>query len=201
MLKYNSLYSSLDSFWGDVPSKCAYEILKCFTPDSAKKILDLGSGEGRNSLLFARNGFKVTAVDVSNVGIEKIRGKIKNTNLEINTIVADISEMEINNDYDVIFSMGVLHYIQREKRDKVFQMLKQHTKIGGYNSISVFVKKPYNKELRSESEIENLFYSGELMRYYADWKILYFEEKEKQCNSNNVKHTHIKNTILAQRVS
>ena len=80
-------------------------------------------------------------------------------------------------------------------------MIKQHTKIGGYNCISVFVKKPYNKELRSEFEIENLFYSGELMSYYADWKILNIEEKEKQCNSNNVEHVHIKNTILAQKIS
>ena len=38
-------------------------------PEQPLKLLDIGCGEGRNAVFFARNGYNVTAFDISEKGI------------------------------------------------------------------------------------------------------------------------------------
>lgn len=40
---------------------------------TGSRVLDLGSGEGRNALFLAERGFDVTAVDISEAGIRRQR--------------------------------------------------------------------------------------------------------------------------------
>ena len=53
------------------------------------RALDVGCGNGRNSLQLARAGFKVTAIDLSAVGIAKLQDSALTAGLEIETIVGD----------------------------------------------------------------------------------------------------------------
>ena len=58
------------------PSAFAQDSISHFPLDS--QILELGCGNGRDSLFFARNGFRVFACDQSQQSI----GKLKKSNLE-----------------------------------------------------------------------------------------------------------------------
>ena len=40
-------------------------------PTRPLKVLDIGCGEGKDAVFFARNGYDVTAFDLSKEGIEK----------------------------------------------------------------------------------------------------------------------------------
>jgi tellurite methyltransferase len=55
--------------WGTVPSRLARD-LAALVPSGAR-VLDLGCGEGRDSVYFASRGYEVTGLDVSAAGLEK----------------------------------------------------------------------------------------------------------------------------------
>lgn len=54
------------------------------------RVLCLGAGEGRNAIWLAKQGFEVTAVDASQVGIEKLRQRTDAEDLQIEAIRADV---------------------------------------------------------------------------------------------------------------
>ena len=199
-MDYNSVYKNAKLFWKEQPSDICLEILDKFPPDKFPKIIDIGAGEGRNAIFFAKQGYKVTAVDISKNGINKIKKIAKIQGVEIKTIVEDITNLKIEDTYDIVFSMGTLHYVESQKRKELFERLKESTRFEGINVISVFVYKPFIKELRTDSEIRNLFCSGELMSYYGEWKILNTMEKIKECKSGGIPHQHAKNVVIAQKM-
>src|SRR5262249_61919566 len=57
--------------WGKAPSGFAREIADRLTPSA--RVLDLGCGEGRDSVYFASRGFEVTGLDVSADAVAKGR--------------------------------------------------------------------------------------------------------------------------------
>lgn len=65
--------------------------------------LDIGSGDGRNSLYLARRGYAVTAVDLSQVGLDLTRQQAQAGDLPVTTVRADINTFDIGeNRWDLI---------------------------------------------------------------------------------------------------
>ena len=61
--------------FGVSPSIAAINAEKTFKREGISNILELGSGQGRDTLFFAKNGFHVQALDYSRAGIESINKK------------------------------------------------------------------------------------------------------------------------------
>ncbi len=61
--------------FGTSPSEPAQTAVGLFKKEGAKTILELGSGQGRDTLFFARSGFRVYALDYSEAAIRTIREK------------------------------------------------------------------------------------------------------------------------------
>ena len=70
------------------------------------RVLCLAEGEGRNAVWLAGQGFDVTAVDASGVGLHKARRLAAERGVEIRTIHADLATFAIEPDaWDVIVSI------------------------------------------------------------------------------------------------
>lgn len=70
------------------------------------KILSLAEGEGRNAVFLAQQGYAVTAVDSSQVGLDKAQKLAQEYGVKIDTILADINEFEITpNTWEGIISI------------------------------------------------------------------------------------------------
>ena len=74
---WNKVYSNDYSFFGDEPSKFALICFEKFVKHKVQKILELGCGQGRDSLFFASKGLEVYAIDSSKVAIEDLATKAK----------------------------------------------------------------------------------------------------------------------------
>ncbi len=66
--KWNKKYGSTPLLFPGEPSQVLIKLTRELSPGRA---LDLASGEGRNAFHLAREGWKVTAVDFSDVAVEK----------------------------------------------------------------------------------------------------------------------------------
>ena len=61
--------------FGDEPSEPARTAAELFRKEGRTNILELGGGQGRDTIFFAKNGFKTTVLDYSDAGIKAIAAK------------------------------------------------------------------------------------------------------------------------------
>lgn len=198
---YDIKYAGAEFYWGLTPSATCDRVIEIIKPgaDYHPSLIDLGCGEGRNAVYFARNGFNVTGLDVSRPGIEKMARYAADTGVRVTAIHADIRHYEFDRSYDVIFSTGTLHYLPPEIRLKCFRNYKDHTTPGGLNAFSVFVEKPFIARAPDAEPSAYLYKSGELMGYYWDWEILYCTEEIFDCLSSGIPHRHATDRIIARK--
>ena len=69
-----------------------------FLREEAQRIPGLGDGEGRNGVWLAEQGYAVTAVHLSRVGLAKTQKLAARRGVEIETIFADLADFPIEPD-------------------------------------------------------------------------------------------------------
>lgn len=197
---YNQRYDKSELYWGDKPSSMAFRILESKPPTSQLHLLDVGCGEGKDAIFFARNGYQISAFDAAEVGIAKAQEVSSSLNLEIDFQVADINEYQPQETFDVVFSSGVLQYLRPNLRKPFIDSLKNKTTANGIHVLHTFVSKPFLERAPDAEASEALWSSGELMSLYHDWQIEWSVEEIKDCMSSGVPHRHAHNRILARKV-
>lgn len=80
------MYETNADMFGKNPSYPARKAVEMFTNEGAKRILELGSGQGRDTLFFARHGFQVYALDYSDEGLDAIQRKAEALGLSVSVI-------------------------------------------------------------------------------------------------------------------
>ncbi|OHA84152.1 MAG: hypothetical protein A2937_01120 [Candidatus Yonathbacteria bacterium RIFCSPLOWO2_01_FULL_47_33b] len=149
------------------PRQIVYDILKY--KDSGT-VLDMGAGFGRHSLFLAYKGFQVTAVEIEDDRLKRLRSQAEKLGVNIHTIQGDVADFVPKEKYDVILSTMVLHFLTKETAHKALETMQAHTNKDGLNVVSVYTDenpagiRPY------------LFMKNELGDVYHDWKILEYEE-------------------------
>ena len=75
-------FSSKPEMFGVEPSAVARLALNFFKKNKIKNIIELGAGQGRDSIFFANYGLKVTALDYSKSAVKRIKDKSFEAELE-----------------------------------------------------------------------------------------------------------------------
>ena len=200
---YDSRYDQEEYYWGLMPNRICYDIMKLLPPVKPYRVLDIGCGEGKDAVFMAKCGYAVTAFDVSEQGIEKAKRLAEHNQVNVRFFKADILDYHPEREYDVIFCSGMLHFIPESRREELCGSLKSHTADMGINALNVFVQKPFITRSFQNPEDEKLrhpWYSGELFGYYHDWLFHTCREEVFDCNSGGVPHRHCMDTLIAQRV-
>lgn len=86
---WNERYAASERVFSADPDGTLVELAGGLPPGRA---LDLGAGEGRNSLWLASLGWRVTAVDLSDVALTRLAASAAEHDLEVTTEVADMNE-------------------------------------------------------------------------------------------------------------
>lgn len=198
---YNKNYSEKYYYWGKIPSSTAKKLIEILSKINlpGKKLMDLGCGEGRDAIFFAKKGFDVLAIDISEQGLKKAEKYAEEEKIKIETLKKNIIDYRLDKKYDIIISTGTLHYLPPKQRAEKFQNYKEFTNNGGINAFSVFVKKPFIEKAPDADPNAYFFKSGEIITYYWDWEILYCTEEIFDCNSSNIPHKHAVNRIIARK--
>jgi len=195
---YDARYDGPGYYWGRAPSSNCCRVLQLMPPDRPLRLLDIGCGEGRDAVFFARNGYLVTAFDASSRGVEKARQFAEEVGVHIDSFVADINEYRIDLPFDVLFSTGVFQYVPQESREALFEHYRERTAPGGLNAFSALVSKPFIPRAPDGEPSAHRWISGELLTYYRDWKVEYSAEEIFDCMSSGVPHQHAINRMIAR---
>lgn len=107
---------------------------------SGGRVLCLAEGEGRNAVFLAQNGYQVTAVDISEVGLNKALKLASERGVEIATQVVDLADYSLGEQqWDGIVSIWV--HMPDAIRQHVHAQIAPALKQGG-----VFILEAYTYE-------------------------------------------------------
>lgn len=166
---------------------------------SKGSVLDLGCGDGRNALYAACLGYDVTATDISEAGIDKLKRLAEEMNVSINATVEDMRAFKGDKSFDVIITHGCLHLLAREEWKKVLDNILVATAPNGFNITVVFTNTvPAPPDM--EPFFKGLFNEGELYEYYSDW-IIHYKESHifEDDHDGGIHHAHAVNRVIAQK--
>lgn len=94
------------------------------------KILSLAEGEGRNAVFLAKQGYSVTAVDSSSIGLRKAQKLAEDNGVVIECVHADLTEFEFGeNCWDGIIS--IFCPLPSELRADVYKKVESSLRTGG----------------------------------------------------------------------
>lgn len=100
-------------------------------------LLDLACGDGPNALYFAERGYRVTAVDFSEIALTRLKGFALEKKLHVRCLEADLSsEMNFDSSFDLGFDSIILSHFKPEY--SLLQKITRWLKPGGVLAICTF---------------------------------------------------------------
>ena len=168
-------FSNKPEMFGLTPSLSAKKALKIFQERKINKIIELGAGLGRDSILFANNSIQTLALDYSKAGIEIINKKNKEKNLSnfLSTKVFDIrqdlpfEDNSIEGFYShMLYCMALTDEDLKKLNSEILRVLKP----GGLNI--------YTVRHIDDGDFKNGIHRGEDL-YENDGFIVHYFSKEK----------------------
>lgn len=100
---WNRRYATSELIWTADPNRFLVDEVRGLAPGRA---LDVAAGEGRNAVWLARHGWQVTAVDFSDVGLDKARQLAERAGVSVDLVCADAT-----NPIDATFDLVVVLYL------------------------------------------------------------------------------------------
>lgn len=195
---WNNLYSK-DDYFGTGQTILADFAKIIIEENNISTLLELGCGQGRDSLFFTNFVSNVTSVDISENAINFVK-KIKNernlTNLDL--FVHDIKEPLdfLDKSFDMVYSNLALQFFDINQLNEIFSNI---SKIMSNDSFFMFsTKKPGDKYFNFGEKIsENSFEYKDITRHFFEkseithlleqnFQIISFEEDEHQNLDNTI---------------
>jgi tellurite methyltransferase len=110
-------------------------------------------------------------------------------------------DFRLSTQFDILFSSGVLHYVNRKQRKEIFDNYKRYTNNDGMHFLNVFVQKPFIAPPPEKEPNAYTWTSGELLSHYHDWLIESSPEVVFDCNSSGIPHQHAMSKLITKKVS
>lgn len=178
------------------------EVVHAATIVKPGKTLDLGCGNGRNSLYLAANGYDVTAWDKNPMSIQNLQSIREAEGLEnLQVAVHDLNTLSFDGEYDFILSTVVMMFLEANTIPRLIDNMQRCTKPGGYNLIVAAMD---TDDFPCTVGFPFAFKTGELKNYYKGWDLLKYNEDVGELHRTDEKGNRIKlrfATMLARRES
>lgn len=176
------------------------EVLHAATLIAPGKALDLGCGNGRNSLYLAANGFDVTAWDKNPASISNLERIRQAEGLEnLRTAIKDLNALSLDGEYDFILSTVVMMFLEAKTIPGLIANMQRCTRPGGYNLIVAAMD---TDDFPCTVGFPFAFKPEELRNYYAGWALLKYNEDVGELHRTDASGKRIKlrfATMLARK--
>lgn len=155
--------------------------------------LDLGCGLGRHSVYMASKGFDVTAVDLSDYGVNNLKVWAEKENLHIDTVVCNMLKLPFaDNSFDCIMAYNVIYHTDTNGFLAALSEIRRVLRPGGELFLTLISKDTYsfqhvdqykmldaNTLLRDEDETEKdvpHFYVNitDIRIIFAEWEFEWY---------------------------
>ena len=149
--------------WANVTDKTAwlepceesYYYLNKWKREGRRSVLDLGCGLGRHSILFAKGGFKTTAVDVSDEALSFLKKYSKEQGTDILVRKADMLLLPFaDNAFDCVFAMHSAGHTDSKGMKTLMEELRRVLKPDGSVFMTLCSKETYTYQQQGLQRID-----------------------------------------------
>jgi tellurite methyltransferase len=178
------------------------QTLRVLKNRSVGRVLDVGAGEGADTIRLAMLGYHVDAVELSGVGAQKIEWFADEAGVgdRVRVFPSDIQDFTPDGLYDVVICNGVLHYI--EDKSSVIELVQEATRPGGVNVVSLWSDYTPVPDCHESVAIYCDPEDGVVTASYKEWpkEIIYFErDKLESAHSDLPEHRHSHIKLIASK--
>lgn len=107
--------------WTQSKPQTSLDFIQSLGNDTSKRIIDIGGGESLLVDFLLQEGYEnITVLDISNNALEKAKNRLGDKADLVNWIVADISEFEPEEEYDIWHDRAVFHFLTEESDVKKY---------------------------------------------------------------------------------
>lgn len=135
---FDEFYSDTELAYGDEPTPSLARMIE--DAPAGGRVLDLGCGDGRNSLFLAGKGFRVTSVDRSAVGVASMLRAARRWSLDrrISGVVADARRLCFHGArFDLAAAVTLLDHLPEVEIDPLLDRLAGTLEPGGLLLVKV----------------------------------------------------------------
>ncbi|MGV8985676.1 MAG: SAM-dependent methyltransferase [Cypionkella sp.] len=167
---WNERFSGQDYLFGTEPADFLRREAANLAP--RQKILCVADGEGRNSVFLAQQGHQVTAMDGSDVGVDKARRLAEARRVTVDFNVADIATWDwAGTTYDVVVAIFI-QFAAPPLRKAIFDGMKTALKPGGLLLLHGYTPEQLTHNTGGPRAVENLYTEDLLAAEFADMQIV-----------------------------
>jgi len=142
-----------------------------------RRALDLGCGEGRHTVLLARRGYDVTALDLEPLALKKARATVRAAGVRATFAVGNALDLDFADAaFDVVLDYGCFHHVVRRDWARYRREIARVLAPAGHLVLSVFSTKfkhhPDERRTRNwivhRNHYDHFFTPGEIRRAFRD---------------------------------
>ncbi|MDD1767793.1 MAG: class I SAM-dependent methyltransferase [Methanomassiliicoccales archaeon] len=188
---WDKTYQSTSDFFGHEPSEFGMGAMRTFVANGAKKILELGCGQGRDAIHFLKHGMEVAAFDYSETCVNQLMERAKKMGLD-KGLTASVSDLRKgiplpDESVDACFShMFFTMHLSEKELAFIFNECHRVLKHGGINIYSVRnVNDPHYRKGKHHGEdmwenpmgfVVHFFSLEKVQRLAVGYDLLYTKE-------------------------
>jgi len=196
---FAEVYGGTDWYFGTEPLPQLAQHLPRIHRDRRRvpRALDLGCGEGRDSLYLARHDFDVLAMDICREGLEKLRRVADRESLSISTRQQDVRELRfVPDSYDIVVARTLLDHLDQKWHVGIAEGIVTTLTSCGMAFVECFTVDDPGYALRDIHAsdcarfVRHYFEHGELRQLFAALEVLEYVEYKKEDASHGTPHQH-----------
>lgn len=171
-------YTRDDYLFGTLPN--AFLAGQAMRLDSGQSALCVADGEGRNSVWLARQGLKVSAFDISPVGVEKARKLAAMQHVKVDYEISDVANWRWPEAaFDVVAAIFV-QFADPELRGFMFSAMLKSLKPGGLLLLQGYSPKQLEYKTGGPPQVEHLYTEALLREAFGACEIIELRAHESE---------------------
>lgn len=150
------------------PARMLEEWLDVLPGPRGARVLDLACGAGRNAIFLASRGYRVDAMDISSIALERGAARAAEMGVTVDWIEADLDDTTLAPDrYDLVV---VSRYLNRRLTDAIVGALRN----GGHLLYEQHLRT--DRDVRGPKIAQFRLAPNELLKMFAALRVLYYRE-------------------------
>lgn len=195
---WNEKFNREDHLYGTEPND--FLRAKSASIPRGGRVVSLGEGEGRNAVFLAQQGFQVTAIDSSSVGLEKTKKFAAKRGVIVDTILGDLTDCDLGEAaWDGVIM--IFCHLPSSNRPALWTQIARALKPNGvflaelYNPLQLEATKA-GRSIGGPKDLDLLLTKGEIAKSFPHGKFELLEDVERQISEGSG-HQGLSHTVQA----